>query len=188
MARLHRLVILAALIASPVSAQSLTDADIEKAIALGDKKFGDYVADSTPGLYNVYVFGRLARVAYEASKAKKEYRAFTVADVAEELRRDEVRINVVADTPVFNTFTGYTVAAPIRRIVLKSKSGEIIQPIDIVYEPREWTNAVGGRLEGHDAVARFPTVPTGDFDVILILDAGREDRYAFKGKNRNKIQ
>src|SRR5262245_30917327 len=131
--------VMTAAIASSALAQTLTDADVDAALALSSsKKPTEFVATTSWGAYETYVFGRLARIAYAAAIAKKQFREYTKASVDDALKRDEVSVLINPSTPIWNRLVGgYNIPSPITRAVLRSKDGSIIQPIDITFEPRE---------------------------------------------------
>jgi hypothetical protein len=134
--------------------------------------------------------GRIASIAYDA---KRLYKPFGLADVTPELRDDSIVYVSVAPLDPARTGNTYNVPSPIERIVLKSKSNPnmVAQPSDIAFEAREWSNLVGGKVQGNAAVAKFNLadvreLPPGDVDVVVITQAG-ERRCKIGGKDRSRI-
>ena len=85
------------------------------------------------------------------------------------------------------------VASPIEQIVLKSKTSPttVVQPSDLQITPVEWSNLLGGKVQGTSAVATFPLgavreLPSGEFDITLVTAAG-ERRCKVGNKDRDRL-
>jgi len=86
-----------------------------------------------------------------------------------------------------------SVPAPIEHVVLKSKAkGEtVVQPMKVETEPVEWSNLLGGKVEGNRAVAMFDwsavrELPAGEFDIVVITPLG-ERRCKVGTKDRARL-
>ena len=118
------------------------------------------------------------RIAFLAAQAKRLYKPFTRADVPPSLLVSAVFVHADPDKPETNG-KEISVASPIERIVLKSKPKPdvVIQPSSFETEAVEWANLLGGKVQGNRALAVFSldevrSLPAGDFDVVLVTQAG----------------
>jgi hypothetical protein len=196
--------------ASASAGQQLDDAAIEAAIRIGQGKPSNALlavchasASFTENLqarsgihrtgsFTVVTSLAPGRIANAAAVAKRFHKPYGVADVPPEWRQlDTVYVFVEPDTPRV-TSKSIAVAAPIQHVILKAKNGEaVVQPKDVQLKPVEWTNALGGKIEGNSATATFAAkdvreVPPGDLDVVIIT-ATVERRCKIGQEDRTKI-
>ena len=192
--------------------QTLTDAQILDAIKAGEAKkidplisdcvatagFGEGLAGGLAGgvqrtgSYGVTVSGSAGRVAMMAQEAKRLYKKFGASDVTDDMREPAFVVSVLPHKP--SSGQGEVrVAAVIDHIVLKSKvnPNATVQPEKVEKEPVEWSNLVGGKVEGNSAFALFDLnavreLPAGDFDVVVITAQG-ERRCKIGAKDRQKL-
>jgi hypothetical protein len=194
------------------SAQSISDADVEAAIKAGQaKKFDHLVSDCSAtagfgegiaagmaggmqpnGSFSVTVSANAGRIAYMAADAKRLYKPFNAADVPESIRTPAIFVFADPEKPS-RSGNVVSIASPVERIVLKSKvkPDAIAQPEHFETEPVEWSNLLGGKVEGTRGLARFDLnavkeLPSGDFDVVVITQAG-ERRCKVGAKDRAKL-
>lgn len=194
------------------SAQSLSDADVAAAIKAGEsKKFDNLVSScqagagfgeslganmaggvQRTGTYVVTFSLNQGRIAFMAANAKRLYKTLTLDQVGEELRSPTVFVSVEPSQP---STTSNTISVPalIEHVVLKSKakSEMVVQPLKVDTEPVEWSNLLGGKVEGNRAVARFDSnavreLPPGDFDVVVVTPNG-ERRCKVGAKDRRTL-
>ena len=206
--------VVAIVLASWVSAgaQGLTDERILAAIKAGEAKkldglisdcvatsgFGEGMAASLAGgvqrdgSFSVTVAGNEGRIAFMAKEAKRLYKKFGLTDVTDEMRMPYFVVLVDPMSPS-TTKDKIRVAATIDHIVLKSKANPnaVVQPEKVEKEPVEWSNLLGGKVEGNRAVAFFDfnsvrEMPAGDFDVVVITEPG-ERRCKVGAKDRTKL-
>ncbi len=188
----------------------LDDVAVDAAIKAGQsKRFSHLISDciATPGFgeglgaamaggiqrtggFNVYVSANAGRIAYLAADAKRLYKPFTIQNVDEALRTPMAFVAVYPQEPDRSGNT-YKVAAPIERVVLKSKNdpNAIVQPETFETEPVQWKNLLGGSVDANSATATFPfeaikRLPPGEFDVVVITPAG--ERRCKVGQNDRK--
>lgn len=203
---------LASVCSLPLSAQSLSDAQIAEAIKAGEsKKFNHLIADCVAtagfgsglaaslaggvqrdGAFSVVLSGNAGRIAYMAARAKRLYKPFSFEQVTEDLRTPAVIVTVEPNDP-YRTQSSISVAAPIEHVVLKSKakSADVAQPKLVEKEPVEWSNLLGGKVEANRAVAYFDfdavrELPAGEFDIVVITTEG-ERRCKVGIKDRQKL-
>lgn len=181
-------VIIIATAAQDAAAQTLTDSDVAAGLALAAKKPAEYIASDGAGMFDVYVVGRLGRIAMAVEEGKRNYKPLEKGDIAEELRRDEVRVDVIPQTPVVNRLAGgFVIAPPFTAIVLKAADGSVVQPLSLERTQHSWGNNLGAKLNAEGAKLTFPPLPKGDFTVVIVAP-DREYAAEFRGKNRQKIQ
>lgn len=210
----------ALLVSVTASAQGpLTDDAVAAAIKAGEaRKFNQLVSDCVAGIgfggslasgiaaglgdnlqptgsFNVVVSRNEGRIAYMAANAKRLYKTVTVAQITSDLREPAVFVTVDPQDPSRSGST-FKVAAPVERVVLKSKVNEdiVAQPTAFETEPVEWKNLLGATFTGTRALARFAEadvreLPAGDFDVVVVTTAGerrckvgKDDRVRLFGK------
>lgn len=191
---------------------TLTDAQITEAIKSGEsKKFNHLVSDCVAkaglgqsmaaslaggvqrdGAFTVTISGNAGRVAFMAAQAKRLYRKFSIDNVSEDLRAPTIVVSVDPRDPARGS-NSISIAAPIEHVVLKSKVNPDVslQPEKVNTEPVEWSNLMGGKVEGNRAVAFFDyravrELPVGDIDVVVVTPAG-ERRCKIGTKDRNKL-
>jgi hypothetical protein len=77
--------------------------------------------------------------------------------------------------------------------VLKSKTNPsaVVQPEHLEFSPVEWSNLLGGKVQGNSGWASFPIgavreLPAGEFDVVLVTQAG-ERRCKVGMKDRTRL-
>ena len=195
-----------------VSAQSLTNAQILDAIKAGEaKKFDHLISDCIAtagfgenmsaginggimrtGSFDVVLSTNAGRIAYMAARAKRLYKKLTPEDITQDLRRPAVVVTVEPKDPS-QMSNGISVAAPIEHIVLKSKviAEDVAQPRSVEKEVVEWSNLLGGKVQGNRAVAFFDygsvkELPPGEFDIVVITTSG-ERRCKVGLKDRQKL-
>jgi hypothetical protein len=204
---------LTVLCATSAQAQALDDAAVGAALQAGvAKKYSDMVSlciagpgfgaglggalaggIQPTGAFTVTTSGAQGRLAALAAEGKRLYKPFTLADVTPELRDASTAfISVDPHSPTKNQNT-LEVASPIDRIVLKSKASpdRVLQPSDIKLTPQQWSNLMGGKVDGTSALATFPVagikeLPPGDIDVVIITAAG-ERRCKISDKDRARL-
>ena len=166
----------------------LTEAEVEQAIALGTKSLtpNDYMHIGNVSTYGVIVLGRLGRIAITAYEADRQYKPITATGVAPELKRDEVSVQVIPNTPT-RSGRSMVVPTPVTHVVLRDASGVVVQPTQLIPRPYEWTNALGGRFSSVGAMALFRAFPAGDFDIIIVTQTS-ERVHRVQGTERAKLQ
>lgn len=193
------------LVPSLALGQTLDDAAVARAIKAGLEKKYDHLVSSClakvgmkenlvsaaatglvrTGAFDVSVSTNEGRIAILSAEAKRLYKPFTVTD-AEPFRVPMVFVAVDPQSPG-HTNTQVTVAAPIERVVLQSKTNDaVVQPETFHTEVVAWQNLLGATVEGNRAVATFSLetlkqLPPGDFDVLVITTSG--ERRCKVGKN-----
>jgi hypothetical protein len=202
---------LALLVTVSLSGQSLSDADVARAITLGQQnKFDDLISDCTAsagfgsnlagnmaggiqytGAIGVIVTTKPGLIAYRANDAKRLYKPFGLADVPGDMRTQSVVVMAFPVKPASNG-SSFRVAPMIEAVVLKSKVSDVVlHPVDTKTEPVEWGNLLGGKVTSNRATAEFAfdafrEMPAGDFDVALITVAG-ERRCKVGAGDRKKV-
>lgn len=193
-------------------AQQLSDAEVNAAIAAGqNKKFDHLIASCSAhadfatvfngnmaggvqptGAYQVTIATPSGQIAYLAASAKRLYKKFGIADVTEDMRAPGLVVLAEPNAPSRDNKTT-TIASPLEALVLKSKikPDAVAQPTGLMTEPVEWTNLVGGKVNGTRGTAHFElgdvkALPTGDFDVVLVTQAG-ERRCKVGANDRAKL-
>jgi hypothetical protein len=63
----------------------------------------------------------------------------------------------------------------------------VLQPLEVIPRPREWSNAFGARVSSSGAMARFAAFPPGDFEVVIITTTS-EVVQPVRGADRAKLQ
>jgi hypothetical protein len=197
--RLLASTVIATLFSLGAHSQRLTDAQIDEAIKAGQsKKFSQHVSDCTAGAgfgadlaanmaggvqdngaYNVTISANFGRVAFLAANAKRLYLPFSGASVPEPIRTaPTVFVHAEPQNPSRSDKT-ISVAAPVERIVIKSKTVEtaVLQPVTFETEPVEWSNLLGGKVQGNRGIATFSLaefleLPPGDIDIVLVTTGG----------------
>jgi hypothetical protein len=198
---------------TPLLAQQLDDAAVSAALQAGaSKKYYEMVSTciASPGFgaglgasmaggvqpigdFDVVTTAAAGRIAFLAAEGKRLYKPFTATDVTAELRNEDTAFVIVnPKTPRMNQKT-YEVPSLIERVVLKSKTdpNRVAQPTNVDLVPQEWSNLMGGKIEGNSAVATFAVsdvkeLPPGDVDVVIITRDG-ERRCKINTKDRTKL-
>jgi hypothetical protein len=156
--------------------QTMTDTDIDAAIKAGLTKYDHLVSRCTAtvgfgasgigaammggiqptGGFDVTVSTNAGRVAYLAADAKRLYKPFSAADVPESLKQPAIFVFADPMKPS-HTSNMVAVAAPVDRIVLKSKAQPniVVQPETFETEPVEWSNLLGGKVQSTRGLALF---------------------------------
>lgn len=179
--------------AAAVDAQPLTPPQIEAAIEAGQSGrerqlysrcqatagFLDRVLvgpDFHPDAEHFHISFSLTpgRISTLAAAAKRLYKPFTPAEVPAALRTLAVFVDAEPHQPAAGS--SYTVSA-IEHVVLKSQNGVVVQPDDFKTARVEWGVAQGLKAAPNRAFVRFPVggvreLPSGDFDVVLVTQAG----------------
>jgi hypothetical protein len=198
--------------ASAVSGQPITNGEIEAAIKAGlankydhlvsecaastgasggfAAAFGKGIESLTP--FDVTVAANAGQIALLAAEAKRLYKAFTIADVPDELKHTAAVYVVAAPRRPGALFGRVAAAAPIERIVLKSRT-----QADRVVEPASFENTLvtfngphGGTVESTRGLATFPIaavmeLPRGAFDVVIVThDAERHCKVGEKDRKK----
>ena len=199
-----------------VSAQGLTDKQVEAAIKVGhDKKLGVLTSEcvAAPALsgntaaksegriqhdqaFQVVVTGNAGLIAMLAADARKADKPFGVADVPVSVKEEPavfVRIEPLAPRPSLASSSAVSVASPISRVVLKSKENPdaTVRPRVLQTEPVVWSNLPGGTVTGNRATARFmlgdvTSLPGGEFEVAVMTQHG-ERRCRIAAKDRTRL-
>jgi hypothetical protein len=130
-------------------------------------------------------------VAFLAAEAKTKYLPYTKADVPEDLLKPAVHVWIEPNEPI-KFQKNLLWASPIKHVVLKSKEkgDAVVQPDKLETEPVEWTN-IAGKFTGNRATVIFPmdavkALPQGDFDIVLITEAG-ERRCKVRQGDRKRL-
>lgn len=205
-------ILLLILVATPALAQSLTDAEVEAAIAAGqNRKLKDLIADCTAkpgfgsrfgsamvgglqpsGAYTVSFATSAGRIALHAAQAKRLYQPFTLTDVTDAMRAPALWLWVEPHDPVRNN-AEFQVASPLERVVLRVKNddGSVLQPEDMSVEPVAWQNLLGAEFQGTRALVSFDleaarALTRGSLEAVLITQAG-ERRCDIGIKDRARI-
>jgi hypothetical protein len=184
------LALMAALIAHPAATQSLTNDEIESAIKAGSAgatslltcTVNDKLLGSMSRGFTVTVEGPLSRVMRAAADAKKKYRAFTIANVTEEMVASTVVIVATPHAPKLER-SGWKQSPPVEHMVLKRLGvknpgpTDVLQPTAHETVESEWSNAMGGKFEGRGIVATFDleafrNMPAGTLEAVLITSDG----------------
>ena len=145
------------------------------------------------GAFDVVVSLAAGRIAFAAADSKRLYKPFAARDVTDQMRdMSKLFVTAIPRAPTRSTKT-IDVPSPIERIVLKSKTsaGAVAQPTDMAFEPVEWSNLLGGKVQGNTGWATFALddvreFPAGDFDVVLVTQAG-ERRCKVGANDRKKL-
>jgi hypothetical protein len=181
--------VLSVFIAGRVIAQTgttLTSAEIEQAITIGTTKD---VTEFSVGLfarqYRTVLLGRLGQVAAAAWSAKREYKPFSAATLPPDLKRDHVSVSVTPMTPTRGG--GFEVPQPVKHVVIRDGAGMVLQPLEVIPRPQEWSNAFGARLSSTGAMAWFAAFPPGDFEVVIVTTTS-EVVQPVRGADRSKLQ
>lgn len=157
--------------------RDMTPDRIREAIAVGTKskelspyRIQEKARWSWPPLIAVYTTPFL-RVALAANTAKKQYRAFTEADVTPEMTAPEIHVYATSKS------LGGTGVANVVTVVLlphgNKNSQQAIQPLRITAASEQYKNLFGFIGEGQGMLAVFPLdVWTEDKDVHVVFDAG----------------
>ncbi|MCC7178269.1 MAG: hypothetical protein IT177_07755 [Acidobacteria bacterium] len=210
---LHAAVLLLVMfLTGPATAQSLTDAEVDAAIAAGqNRKLKDLIADCTAkpgfgsafgsamagglqpsGAYDVSFATSAGRVALHAAQAKRLYKPFTRDDVTSDMRQPALWLWVEPQAPVRNN-SEFRVASPLERVVLRVKDdeGAVLQPEDMSVEPVAWQNLLGAEFEGTRALVSFDLAAVrglkpGNLEAVLVTQAG-ERRCAIGTKERQRL-
>jgi hypothetical protein len=154
------------------------DPKIEPVIIGGD---GD-------GQYRIILAGPQARIAGLARQAAQKYQPFSAADVPAEISAAELEIVVFPGAPYYRPYSGWGVTLPVAHVVIKSKSGIVVQPLKVELFPYEWNNAAGGKFTSGGATVRFPLeLPPGDLDVVIVHAHGAYQK-TLKAKDRGKVK
>lgn len=188
----------------------LSDDAVAAAIRAGEaRKFKQLISDCTAtvgfgaalsagiaggiqptGSFTVIVSRNEGRIAFMAAQGKRLYQPLTIDAVTPEMREPAVFVTVEPQDPS-RSGNVYHVAAPIERVVLKSKVDEsvVAQPLAFDTEPVEWRNLLGGSVSANRAVARFSVddvreMPAGEFDVVVITTAGERRCKVGRGDRR----
>jgi hypothetical protein len=183
--------LIAATLASPLSAQTLTEPLIESMISCG---LGKTKCDSPDiviiegGTYGIIVKSPQARIWSAARQAKAEFRPFTRADVTEAMLAPTVHIYASGST---RNMSGIR---DVKRIVLRAKDKSIIQPVEETELAVSSRNLMGADITHVNRLAVFNLVdlPVGDFHVLVLMSGNSRTgpitpEYAIKGKNRDKL-
>jgi hypothetical protein len=192
--------------------QTISNAEVEAAIRAGQsKKFDHLISDclanagsgervagglgggiQSNASFRVTVSANAGRIAFMAADATRLNKPFSVADVPESMRTPAIFVFADPQKPS-QSGNFVSVASPVDRIVLKSKpnSAAVAQPQHFETEPIEWPNPLGGTVAGTRGLARFDlnavkALPKGDFDVVVITQAG-ERRCKVGAKDRAKL-
>jgi hypothetical protein len=154
------------------------DPKIEPVIIGGD---GD-------GQYRIILAGPQARISELARQAAQKYQPFSAADVPAEISAAELEIVVFPGAPYYRPYSGWGVTLPVAHVVIKSKSGIVVQPLKVELFPYEWNNAAGGKVTSGGATVRFPLeLPPGDLDVVIVHAHGAYQK-TLKAKDRGKVK
>ena len=157
-----------------VDAQTLSDADIQAAIKAGEaRRFNNLISECTAnagfgeafaaglaggvrrnGGFDVTVSTNAGRIASLAADAKRLYKQFGPEQLTDDLKVPAVFVSVEPQNPSRGSGS-ISVASVIESVVLKSKSNEaaVVQPVSFDTEPVEWSNLLGGKVEGNRAIA-----------------------------------
>src|SRR5258705_1915820 len=191
--------------------QTISNAEVEAAIRAGlsrrfDHLISDCLASAGSGerlvgqgggiqsnaSFRVTVSANAGRIAFLAADANRLNKPFSVADVPESMRTPGIFVFADPQKPS-QSGNFVSVASPVDRIVLKSKpnSAAVAQPQHFETEPVEWPNPLGGKVAGTPGLARFDlnavkALPKGDFDVVVVTQAG-ERRCKVGAKDRAKL-
>jgi hypothetical protein len=154
------------------------DSKLEPVILGGD---GD-------GQYRIILAGPQARISELARQAAQKYQPFSAADVPAEISAAELEIVVFPGAPYYRPYSGWGVTLPVAHVVIKSKSGIVVQPLKVELFPYEWNNAAGGKVTSGGATVRFPLeLPPGDLDVVIVHAHGAYQK-TLKAKDRGKVK
>jgi hypothetical protein len=205
--------IIGALVCSATAAvaQPLDEAAIVAAMRAGEaRKYGHLVSEclAIPGFgshlaaeglvrplgnYTITLTTAPGRIAMMAAEAKRLYRPFAPGDVPEEVRAGQTVYVAALPAQPTNSSDSIHVAPPIERIVLKSKvnAAAVVQPRHLEVTPVQWSNLLGGKVDGTTALATFAAaevreLPAGEFDMVLITTAG-ERRCKVGTKDRERL-
>ena len=166
------------------AAQTLTDAEVQTALAIGQAKQTRSVTTAclaAGGMgevgYLVTLASNTGRIALQAERAQKNYEPYGLAQVTFDLRLPAVYVTVDPQDPQRRS-ASYATAQPITRVVLKSKAdpAQVVPPATFGLEDVSWGNGFGGTFSGTRAVARFDAAAVhalkGDVDVAVVTPTG----------------
>jgi hypothetical protein len=193
---LARILLLLALVlrVHPAAAQTqLTDQQVARAIARGDRLADPYVCigSNASGEFSVCVQGPEQRIGVAAAVAKRAHRRLRPADVPAAMRTQLWTIVIRPNPPAF--VDGRPVRASRAEHVTvqaRNQPGTAIEPADIATIPVAWNNAVGVTLTGQGLTATFvaANLPDHDLEIIVAGDEGPEHRYILSEGARQQIR
>jgi hypothetical protein len=140
--------------------------------------------------YDVELTGPLNRVTNAARAARKKYLPYTPDSVSAAELKPVVVVTAYPRKPQLMSGS-WKQTPPASHLVLRSKGDHaaVVQPTSVATFPESWGNAFGAKFEGQGVRGEFPlpSVPAGDFDVVVITSDG-EYTIGVKGKDRSRLQ
>jgi hypothetical protein len=173
---------------------TLTDQQVADAIAHQREATNGIVWEghAVSGAFRVGVIGPMTSIGITAAAATKQFKPFTVADVAADARQLRWTLSVVPAKPG-SVGGNWTVSAPVNEVLLQRHGvtdiADVIRPISTTFTPETWSNAMGAKFEGRGAIAVFDatTLPAGDLDIVIVTSANPR-RYELPAKDRAKVR
>lgn len=201
--------------AQPVS---LTDEQIESAVAAGSKAKGKHhglvLRDSAQSFaaalgstgdgvtassgFWLEAYTPLSWIQQQAAAAAKEYRTMSTQDVGAELREPVFRVVVHPDTPNTVTSRGMSGTTSVQHVVLRDESRRVVvQPTWKEAFEQEVKNAMGATITFGGLNAKFSMDdlreirgPRGDgeFFITVIGSSGEEKNFKVKRKHFDELK
>ncbi len=187
---------------------TLTDQEIDAAIAVGTKAKGremgldleDFSAALAAGLakngsgtgYVVFMYTPTTWIREQASAAAKEYRKLTRDDITEEMLAPVLRVVIHPSRPTM--VTGAASRSSVEHAVLRDeKRVVVIQPTFKEAFADGVSNAMGGRIDLQGVQVQFPldgvreVRAAGDGEFLLTVVGGFEKDFKIKKKHFDRI-
>jgi hypothetical protein len=147
-----------------------------------------YLGSDIAGQYQIALVGPQTRLNGLAQEAAQKYLPFNPAEAPADVAANELVVVVVPGAPLYRPYSGWDVTLPVAHVVIKSKSGIVVQPLKVELFPYEWNNAAGGKVTSGGATARFPMeLPPGELDVVIVHAHGSYQK-TLKAKDRGKVK
>jgi hypothetical protein len=184
------LVVTASFAQVPAKASLLTQAQIQAAIDCGMRKLKCDAPMLAPGALSVNgplvlkVIPPIGRIYLAARDAKEKYLAFTASDVSDAMLAATLEIRAIYDEGMAqNTAVQHIVLLP------RGSKDNAVQPASITEWNFEKKNLAGATLTQVGRIAQFniAELPSGEIDVVIIAESGREKRWAIKKSDREKL-
>ena len=122
-----------------------------------------------------------------AWNASRQYRDPTPEELAM-VHADSLLIMVRTDPPRVSA-SGLIVWPAVTQVVVR-EGDRIVRPSLLTPVPQPWGNAAGAQVftYGADAYLPWADLPPGPFEVLIVLQDGREIRHKIKADQRRKLR
>lgn len=147
----------------------------------------DSVRVGVMSAYEAELMGPSQQACNLAWQASRQYREPTADELAL-VHSDSLLIMIRTDPPRVSA-SGLIVWAPVTQIVVRD-GDRIVRPSLLTPVPQSWGNATGAQVVtyGADAYLPWADLPAGPFDVLIVLQDGREVRHKIKADQRRKLR